>query len=193
MWNGFCWKVLACPKTPQKTDKYLNMCSIFYFVSSCGKKVGDLLNRKEMVTSQRHSPRGSAFMRNSNISRMDSKGRLLIPAHIRGLLNVDEGTEIMILPGSEKSEARILPLVRDKTMELRITMADSPGSLAVIADMLAKYNIGVLMSKSRSIIKGKTAEWDLIVDTSECSGKIERMKSLLLSTRLIKSMEILTP
>jgi AbrB family looped-hinge helix DNA binding protein len=130
------------------------------------------------------------FMRNTNISKLDSKGRILIPAYIRSFLNVDEGTEIIILPDNEKSGARILPLVKDKTAELRITMADSPGSLAVIADILAKYNINVLMSKTRAVVKGKVAEWDMIVDTSKCNGKIERMRSNLLGSNLIKNMEI---
>jgi len=130
-------------------------------------------------------------MRNTNIARLDSKGRILIPSHIRKFLNAEEGTEVIILPDGEKSEARILPLVRDKTAEFRITMTDSPGSLAVIADILARYNVNVLMSKSRSIVKGKIAEWDLIVDTSACSGKIERMRSSLLGSTLIKNMDIL--
>jgi bifunctional DNA-binding transcriptional regulator/antitoxin component of YhaV-PrlF toxin-antitoxin module len=131
------------------------------------------------------------MMRNTNIARLDSKGRILIPSHIRKFLNVDDGTEVIILPDGEKSEARILPLVRDKTAEFRITMADSPGSLAVIADILARYNINVLMSKSRSLVKGKVAEWDLIVDTSACNGKIERMRASLLGSNFIKNMEIL--
>ena len=130
-------------------------------------------------------------MRNTNIAKLDSKGRLLIPSHIRRFLSVDEGTEVIILPDSEKAEARILPLVKDKTAEFRITMADSPGSLALIAEVLAKYNVNVLMSKSRSLIKGKIAQWDLIVDTSGCNGKLERMKGSLLDSSLIKNLEIL--
>jgi bifunctional DNA-binding transcriptional regulator/antitoxin component of YhaV-PrlF toxin-antitoxin module len=131
------------------------------------------------------------MMRNTNISKLDSKGRLLIPSHIRKFLSVDEGTEVIILPDNEKAEARILPLVRDKTAEFRITMADSPGSLALIADTLARYNVNVLMSKSRSIVKGKLAEWDLIVDTSGCNGRLEKMKTSILNSSLIKNMEIL--
>ena len=159
-----------------------------------GKKWVNLLDKKTLAGNRKRDFNGKdVFMRNSNISKLDSKGRILIPAHIRGLLNVEEGTEVIILPGSEKSEARILPLVRDKTAEFRITMADSPGSLAVIADALAKYNVSVLMSKSRSVVKGRLAEWDLIVDTSACRVKMERMKSVLLGSQLIKRMDILTP
>jgi bifunctional DNA-binding transcriptional regulator/antitoxin component of YhaV-PrlF toxin-antitoxin module len=133
----------------------------------------------------------SGIMRNTNIAKLDSKGRLLIPSHIRRFLNVDDGTEVIILPENDKAEARILPLVRDKTAEFRITMADSPGSLALIAEILAKYNINVLMSKSRSVVKGKVAQLDLIVDTSGCNGKLEKMKSTLLDSNMIKSLDIL--
>jgi bifunctional DNA-binding transcriptional regulator/antitoxin component of YhaV-PrlF toxin-antitoxin module len=129
-------------------------------------------------------------MRNTNITKMDSKGRLLIPSSIRKFLNVEEGAEVIILPDSEKAEVRMLPLVREKTAEFRITMADSPGSLALVAETLQRYNLSVLMSKSRSLIKGKTAEWNLIVDTSECSGRLDRIKSSMLDSSLIKSMEI---
>ncbi len=130
-------------------------------------------------------------MRNSNITRIDSKGRLLIPSGIRKFLNVEEGTEIIILQDSRKSEVRILPLVKERTAEFKITMADSPGSLAVIADALSKYNIHVLMSKSMSLVKGKTAEWNLIVDTSQCRGKVDSIRSSLLGSSLIKNMEII--
>ena len=169
------------------TEKYLNRCSIdkSTFLWWEKKWVYFLRTEKSKVLNK------SGMMRNTNIARLDSKGRILIPSHIRKFLNVDDGTEVIILPDNEKSEARILPLVRDKTAEFRITMADSPGSLAVIADILARYNINVLMSKSRSIVKGKVAEWDLIVDTSVCNGKIERMKSNMLGSNLIKNMEIL--
>jgi AbrB family looped-hinge helix DNA binding protein len=129
-------------------------------------------------------------MRNTNIARVDSKGRLLIPSHIRSLLSLEEGTEIVILPDNERAEARILPLARQKTAELRITTTDSPGSLAVIADTLSQYNMSILMSKSRSVVKGKVAEWDMIVDTSQCSKRIEGMRSKLLGSTLIKNMEI---
>ena len=132
----------------------------------------------------------SGLMRNTNIARLDSKGRLLIPSGIRKFLNVEEGTELIILPDSEKAEVRMLPLIREKTAEFRITMADSPGSLALVAEMLQRYNLSVLMSKSRSLIKGKTAEWNLIVDTSQCKGRLEKVKSAMLGSSLIKSMEI---
>jgi len=131
-----------------------------------------------------------AHMRNSNITRVDSKGRVLIPIHIRKMLGADDGTEIIIIPEHDKSQVRMLPLVREKTAEMRLLMNDVPGSLAHIANSLASHNVNIVMSESRTIVKGKTAEWDVIVDTSEANGSMEKLKGELEKSRDIKKVEI---
>ncbi len=130
-------------------------------------------------------------MRNSNITRVDSKGRILIPIHIRKMLGADDGTEIMIIPEHDKSQVRMLPLVRDKTAEVRILMNDVPGSLAHIADALAGHNVNIIMSESRTIMRGKLAEWDVIIDTSEANGSIDKLKGELEKSSNIKKVEIM--
>jgi bifunctional DNA-binding transcriptional regulator/antitoxin component of YhaV-PrlF toxin-antitoxin module len=130
-------------------------------------------------------------MRNSNITRVDSKGRILIPIHIRKMLGADDGTEIMIIPEHDKGQVRMLPLVREKTAEMRIIMNDVPGSLAHIADSLAAHNVNIIMSESRTITKGKSAEWDVIIDTSEANGGMEKLKAELESSKDIKKVEIM--
>jgi bifunctional DNA-binding transcriptional regulator/antitoxin component of YhaV-PrlF toxin-antitoxin module len=130
-------------------------------------------------------------MHNSNITRVDSKGRILIPIHIRKMLGADDGTEIMIIPDHDKSQVRMLPLVREKTAEIRILMNDVPGSLAHIADSLASHNANIIMSESRTIAKGKTAEWDVIIDTTETSGGLGNLKLDLEKSRDIRKVEIL--
>lgn len=130
-------------------------------------------------------------MRNSNITRVDSKGRILIPIHIRKMLGADDGTEIMIIPEHDKSQVRMLPLVRDKTAEVRILMNDVPGSLAHIADALAGHNVNIIMSESRTITRGKLAEWDVIIDTSEANGSIDKLKGELEKSSNIKKVEIM--
>ena len=132
----------------------------------------------------------AAFMRNSNITRVDSKGRILIPIHIRKMLGADDGTEIIIIPDHDRSQVRMLPLVREKTAEIRILMNDAPGSLAHIADSLAAHNVNIIMSESRTIQKGKTAEWDVIIDTSEANGSMDKLKNELEKSRDIKKVDI---
>ena len=131
------------------------------------------------------------FMRNSNITRVDSKGRILIPIHIRKMLGADDSTEIIIIPEHDRSQVRMLPLVREKTAEIRIMMKDMPGSLAHIANSLAIHNVNIMMSESRTIVKGKSAEWDVIVDTSEANGNMESLKGELEKSKDIRKVEIL--
>lgn len=130
-------------------------------------------------------------MRNSNIVKLDSKGRVLIPIHIRKFLNVDDGTELIIVEDGDKQQVRVLPLVKEKTAELRFMIGDMPGSLAYIADTLSEFNINIIMSESRTLVKGKMAEWDVIVDTSECNGSLDQMKKQISESGKIKSVEIL--
>jgi len=129
-------------------------------------------------------------MRNSNISKVDSKGRLLIPNHIRKDLGIETGTEIVIIPDGNKGEARILPLVKEKTAKFRFLLTHVPDSLATVASLLAEYNINIVMSESRTIIKNKLAEWDVITDISECKERLEKIKDQLLRSSLVKDVEI---
>jgi len=130
-------------------------------------------------------------MRNSNIVKLDTKGRMLIPIHIRKFLNVDDGTELILLEDRDKTQVRILPLIREKTAELRFRLGDIPGSLAYIADTLANYNMNIIMSESKTLVKGTMAEWDVIVDTSESNGTLENFKKEVMQSGKIRDMEIL--
>ncbi len=128
-------------------------------------------------------------MKNSNITRVDSKGRILIPNHIRKDLNVSEGTEIIIMPDN-KGQMRMFPLIKERTAKFRFLLSDLPGSLASIASVLAEYNINIIMSESRSLSRHNMAEWDIIADISECDGNLEKLKAALQKLPTIKSVEL---
>jgi bifunctional DNA-binding transcriptional regulator/antitoxin component of YhaV-PrlF toxin-antitoxin module len=129
-------------------------------------------------------------MRNSNIVRLDSKGRILIPIHIRNTLKADEGTEVVIIPDKNNSHMKVLPLVNGKTAEIRLLLNDLPGSLASIANMLSEHDIDIIMSESRTLAKGKLAEWNVIVDTSNFNNGFEGLKQRLLNSELVKNVEV---
>ena len=130
-------------------------------------------------------------MRNSNIVRIDQKGRVLLPKHIRNFLKADDGTEVVLIPDNESGNIKVIPLINDKTMELRFVIRDFPGSLATVAETLARNSIDIIMSESKTLVKGKFAEWDVIVDTSNYNDGIEKIKKQLLNNELIKKMEVL--
>jgi len=129
-------------------------------------------------------------MKHSNIAKIDSKGRILIPIHIRKLMGAEEGTEIVLLPDGENRHAKMLPLVKEKTAKFRMLINDLPGSLAAIANTFAEYDVDIIMSQSRTLTKGKLAEWDLITDVSKCNGNLKELKNNLLASKLIKTIEM---
>ena len=126
-------------------------------------------------------------MKNFNIVKLDSKGRLLVPFHIREYLDLKDGAEFIIV-NNEKKEMRILPLVKGKTAEIRILMNDSPGSLAKIVDKLAEEGVDILMSQSKTIERGELAEYHAIADISNCKDlkKITNDMSHLKNVRKIE-------
>ena len=128
-------------------------------------------------------------MRKSNIMRLDSKGRLLIPLHIRKKLNATEGTEVMIMSDNETNEIKIVPLIEGRNAELKFLLTGIPDSLAMVANMMATHNINILMSQSRTLVRGKMAEWNVIVDVSN-NGNLEKLKNELKTSEYIKNIEI---
>ncbi len=129
-------------------------------------------------------------MRSSNITSFDSKGRLLIPSHIRKALRAEEGTEIVIIPDNEKRYLKIIPLAKGRTAEIRFILEDMPGSLARIAGFLSESNLDIIVSESRTLAKGKLAEWNVMVDTTKCDD-LEEVKKKSLKLDNIKNVEIL--
>jgi bifunctional DNA-binding transcriptional regulator/antitoxin component of YhaV-PrlF toxin-antitoxin module len=123
--------------------------------------------------------------------KLDSKGRLLIPVHMRNKLEAGEGTEVMLISDDETNEIKIVPLIKDKNAELKFLLTGIPDSLAIVANMLANHNINILMSQSRTLVRGKMAEWDVIVDTSSSNnGNLDKLKDELQTSTFVKNIEI---
>jgi bifunctional DNA-binding transcriptional regulator/antitoxin component of YhaV-PrlF toxin-antitoxin module len=122
--------------------------------------------------------------------KLDSKGRLLIPVHMRKKLDAAEGTEVMLISDDERNEIRVVPLVKDRNAELKFLLTGIPESLAMVANILANHNINILMSESRTVVRGKMAEWNVIVDTSG-NGNLDKLREELQTSKFIKNIEII--
>jgi AbrB family looped-hinge helix DNA binding protein len=127
-------------------------------------------------------------MKNFNVVKLDNKGRIIIPFHIRDYLGLREGTELLVT-NNEKRELRILPLMNGKICEINVMLSDTPGSLAKIINTIAKHGVDVLMSTSQTIEKGKLAEWIAMVDMSECKD-VKEMEKHLNSLDVVKKVEV---
>ena len=131
-------------------------------------------------------------MRKSNIAKIDSKGRILLPVHVRRSMNTEDGTEFVIFP--EDGCIKILPLLKGKTAELRFLINDAPGSLAAVANALSDFGVNIIMSQSRTMPKNKTAEWDIIADITGLNGGFENIKTHFETNTngIVKKMEVVS-
>ncbi len=126
-------------------------------------------------------------MKNFNVVKLDSKGRIIVPFHIRDYLGLKEGNELIIV-NNEKRELRIFPLINGNTAHVRIVMSDIHGSLSKIMNALSKNDVDILMSMSRTIERGKIAEWSAIIDVSECKN-VKKLESELGELDVVKKLE----
>ena len=127
-------------------------------------------------------------MKNFNIVKLDSKGRILIPYHIRNQLELEDDVELMITNNGNR-ELKVFPLLKGSTAEILVSMADTPGSLAKILSVINKQNIDVMMSISKTIERGELAEWNAIVSTSSCKD-IKKAEKAINSLNVVKDVRI---
>ncbi len=126
-------------------------------------------------------------IKNFNIVRIDSKGRIIIPFHIRDYLGLKEGTELIVSNNGRK-ELKIFPLL-ENTAQVEILLSDAPGSLSKLLDSLTTHHVDILMSTSKTIERGKLAEWVAILDTSACKS-MQALQSDLSALDVTKKVKV---
>jgi AbrB family looped-hinge helix DNA binding protein len=77
-------------------------------------------------------------MNNQNIIRMDSKGRILIPIHIREKMDIAPGTEMMIFTDDNNGHAKLKPFIREWRLILDST---EKGAADAAKDILSKIDV----------------------------------------------------
>ena len=131
-------------------------------------------------------------MRISEIVRVDSRGRILIPSAVRSSLGLREESYVMLIADLESQEIRLIPFADPGAdlYELKITFNDFPGALAKAASKLAELGVDLLSTQSRTLYRGKLAEWYALVDLSKCRVKVEKLKDRLVKEGAAKAVEI---
>lgn len=123
-------------------------------------------------------------MRVIEIVRVDARGRITMPTSLRETIGIAEGMHVMLIGDLENYEIRILPFADPEAdlYELHITLTDKPGSLAEMAAYLAENKIDLLSSQSRTLRRGKSAEWFLIVDISKSRNDLKSICDTISAT-----------
>src|SRR5512136_2684310 len=126
------------------------------------------------------------------IVRVDSKGRVTIPSHMREELGMREGAFAAVRINREERSLAISLFagVKAKLVEIRMRIPDRPGALARVARTLSELNVDLLSSTSRTMKKGELAEWVVIADFSQSSKVPEEIRKKVLENRDALTVEI---
>lgn len=100
-------------------------------------------------------------MATSSIERLDSKGRIVIPAGFRNFLRLKYGSQVLLSLDGENAQLTITPASEKQLTVMKIGISDKPGSLAKIAKALADAGVDLISTESHSMSRGKSAEWQV--------------------------------
>jgi len=125
----------------------------------------------------------------SHLTRLDSKGRIVLPHTLREALGLTEGMSILLVADLDAKEVKLLPF-KAKIAEFTLAFSDEPGALAKTASLLAKLGVDLLSSHSVTIERGTKAEWYALGDLSKCRYTIEELEKELKESGLVDRVEI---
>lgn len=95
----------------------------------------------------------------SQTTRVDEKGRVLIPSSFREALGIKGGEALVISLNLREGNILLYPAKEKKLVKLKIGLSDKPGSLARIANVLAENGVDIVASESKSIERSQRAVW----------------------------------
>jgi bifunctional DNA-binding transcriptional regulator/antitoxin component of YhaV-PrlF toxin-antitoxin module len=121
-------------------------------------------------------------MKETEILRIDERGRLLIPIVMRKSLNLVENSNLLATCDVENGEIRLTPLQfseQQNLIKIRILMEDKTGALAQLAKAFAEKQISLVHDESIILKKGLYAEWTVTIPipTIPLEELIEHLKS----------------
>ncbi|TET25204.1 MAG: AbrB family transcriptional regulator [Candidatus Bathyarchaeum sp.] len=130
-------------------------------------------------------------MRMTEIVRVDSRGRITMPSSIREAVRLSEGMYVMLIADLDEKDIRITPFAdpEAKLVELSIAFSDIPGALAKAANILAKQGVDLLSSESRTLRRGRSAEWVVVADVSRCKCTLEELERQIVAEGAAKEVK----
>ncbi len=91
--------------------------------------------------------------------KLDSKGRIVLPASFRSALSLNENDYAYVALNEDNNTVVISTQSKEKLFELKIQLSDSPGSLAKMAKVLSDYSVDLVSTESHSLERTKSAVW----------------------------------
>ncbi len=113
------------------------------------------------------------------ISKIDGKGRVLIPAKIRKSAGIADDSAIIVSYDSASNSISIIPAFEKSLNRIEIGMGDVPGALSRLAQALYLEGVDIVRSESVSMARGKKARWIVTCKGME-APKLEKIRARLL-------------
>ncbi len=121
-------------------------------------------------------------MKETEILKLDRRGRIVIPRIMRKSLGLTEHTQLLAISDSEEKKISLIPLqlAEDRVfIRLKINMPDTPGSLSAITTVFSDLGLSMVYLETIIVKKGYLAETNIIAPTpSDIS--LEELKNILL-------------
>ncbi|MFZ8783103.1 MAG: AbrB/MazE/SpoVT family DNA-binding domain-containing protein [Desulfurococcaceae archaeon] len=124
--------------------------------------------------------------------KVDSKGRITIPASIRELFNIKEGMYLLMVADKNTREIKLVPLpIAAKLVRIRVLVEDKVGVLAELTNFLANLHVDIVSTKCVVLKREELGECEMIVDVSRSTITTpEYLVNELRSLEPVKEVEV---
>ncbi len=119
--------------------------------------------------------------------RLDSKGRITMPAHIRNEMGMNKNTELTVV--CDDTMLRLIVNTCEKNAELSVSMQNIPGMLYSVLGAVAKNGADIVLSNSSAMKNGNLALFHAIIDISKCKN-IQNLKNDIRLVKGVKAVKI---
>ena len=125
-------------------------------------------------------------MKGMNIVRLDSKGRVLIPSHIRKDIGMIENSEIIVV--KDQDELKLFPLYKGMNAKIKLLLRDVPGALAIVTNIIAKHDCNIIVSHSVPMEKD-LAEWSAVLQAKN-TELLPKLKKVLSESNVVERVKL---
>lgn len=120
---------------------------------------------------------------------MDSKGRLLIPSHVRDLLDLRNRSELRL--SIDNKTITVTPINQDGNARIKIVLRNIR-DLSHVLDILGKSNVNILSSKTEIVNSTENSnryKWSAVLETN--GNDLGNLRKSIMSIKNIEHVAII--
>ncbi|MEM1695653.1 MAG: ACT domain-containing protein [Desulfurococcaceae archaeon] len=123
--------------------------------------------------------------------KVDSKGRITIPAVIREMFNIREGMYLLMIADKNSKEIKLVPLpIAAKLVKLSVVLEDRVGVIAELTNFLASRNMDIISTKCVVLKREELGACEMVVDISKSDiSDLKQIEEELRRLEPVKNVE----